>query len=164
MLNSIFKIWLNSSTYPGSAADLEAYRQPNSSATLFLSEMSGWYDETNLSLQTQPKLLGNGSYITGVQNDNKTIRLTLTSHHTNELALRNYVEVLRQHILSQLTSIKTSVLEIQFFTAPTYTPVVRKETINAHMVSISDLTEYTDGEDLVFTIEFVAVNPTIVVT
>lgn len=166
MLNSVLKIWLLSSTYPASAADFEAYRQYHTPTSLYLTELEGWYEEINLSLQTQPKLLGNGSYITGVQNDNKTITLTFTSSHTNELALRAYVDVLRTHILSQLTSIKTSVVEIQFYHPPHLSDphLARKETINCHLISVSDVTEYQEGTDLVFTLEFVAVDPTITVT
>lgn len=164
MLNSILKIWLDSSTYTTLLPTFRAFRQPRLTSDLYLTGLVGWYEEANLTFDTQPKLLGNGSFITGVSNDNKTITLTLTSNHENELALRNYVQVLRQHILSQITSIKTSTLEIEFYNTGGYTTVARKEVIEAHMTAITDLTEHSNGKDLIFTIEFLAVNPIITIT
>ena len=160
MLNSIFKIWLNEAG-TGSPV-IEAYRQYSKNATVYLSGLDNWYND-NVSLTTVPKLNGNGTFLTGISKEDKIVRLAFVSSFDNELELRTYVDEFRNHIISQLTTPTLSKLQIVFSEAPGYSPVVRTETLNAYLTTVTDLVEYTDGEDLTFSLEFTATNPDFVV-
>ena len=161
MLNSIFKIWLNP-TGTGTAA-IEGYRQYSSTAQVYLTEMEGWYSETGIVLTTKPKLLGDGTYLTGVQNDNKSIRLTFASHHTNELAMLTFLDTFRSHLINQVASPTLAKLQIVFTTAPGYTPTVRTETLNAYLTGVEGLEQHSNGEDVSFSLLFTATDPAITI-
>lgn len=160
-IESLTKIFLNPAN--SGAYDIKAYRQYHKNDPVFLVNLEGWDTVEGLSLTTKPKMLGAGSYLTGVTYENRNVNMGFSSHHTDVLVLRQYLDIFRAHLMAQIGTPVESRIEIIFY-ENLETNILRKETLKAYLTGVSDIQEYNEGEDLVFTLNFTATNPTITIT
>lgn len=123
---------------------------------IYLEELEGWDEDETFTLETEQKLIGNGSYIITSTVGERVIQITLNTMFSTERELR----VFRSAIVAQMLALGDTKLERVFNETGETTP--RKETVSGKITRISAWEQMEDIASIRITVT--CVEPDIVVS